>query len=379
MKKIYAIAGFALLFAGGVGAAPITWQLRNYNTGSVGYLPRLTSDGYWGLADIFQTATGFADLAYQDGSEFFVSVGPPPQSIWDPYSFLEFGPTLNYVVGHAPSISLYINVNAADNQIIDSVLEVHQGGQNNGAALWYTLGSCLEANTGGPCGLIPWSLSEQYDNGFNPSAAMENYNVGYPTTTVVEVHQAMQDNSQLWYHIGTLTAATLNAAGLVGAPTMAWNPSAYEVTNSAGVGVSGYDPTVSVSNGFVLVAYQGTGGSLWYSLGKVGDRIAWNDPVNYDSGYNPSISLQFYSNDQSYVIEAHQAGTGTGPLWYRVGSYGAGNTGITWTPNAATEYETSGCYPSVTQGPNLGVGELHSTTCGATGDLLFSVGYTGTL
>ena len=142
------------------------------------------------------------------------------------------------------------------------------------------------------------------------------------------------------------------------------------------MGVSGYSPTVSVSNGFVVVAYQGTGGSLWYSLGKVnGSIIAWQDPVNYDSGYNPSVSLQFYSPYQAYLVEAHQAGTGTGPLWYRVGSYGAGNTGITWTPNAATEYEPSGCYPSIALLDGAYVEELHSTTCNATGNLLSSFGY----
>jgi hypothetical protein len=47
---------------------------------------------------------------------------------------------------------------------------------------------------------------DQYDTGFNPSVAMDSFNLYSSTvgTTVVEVHQAGLGMSDLWYHVGTI-------------------------------------------------------------------------------------------------------------------------------------------------------------------------------
>src|SRR5580704_10449172 len=47
-----------------------------------------------------------------------------------------------------------------------------------------------------------WGPSHQYDNGFNPSAAMTG-------STVVEVHNATASAGPLWYRVGQVDGSTI--------------------------------------------------------------------------------------------------------------------------------------------------------------------------
>jgi hypothetical protein len=375
MKKIFAMIGLALplLLASGAGAASIGWVQQNYNTGSVGYLPRMTSDGWDASTDIFQTSTGFNYLAYQTASVLFNE----GTEVWAPYAFYEIDSSGNYIIGHAPSIAVFTNVNNA----VMTALEVHQGGQDNGSELWYTLGSCNPGLQLPPCGGVDWLTGQSYDEGYNPSVAID-ISIKFPAVSpVVEIHQVGSSLSDLRYRVGTLTSATLNSKGtLIIPPSITWGPS-YPIDNPDGASVAGYAPSVSVANGYVVVAYQGTGGTLSYSFGQIsGNVIGWQNPVNYDTGYSPSISMlgsDFAGG--SAIVEVHQGETGTGPLHYRLGKLNSSTTptGITWTPNSSTKYATSGCSPSVALQEFYGsllVEELHSTACGGAFPLLSSLG-----
>jgi len=384
MKKIYAIAGFVLplLFASGAGAASITWSQQNYNTGSVGYLPRLASDSWYQWSDIFETSTGFNYLAYQTAADCEGFITCPWGGVnWAPYAFYEIDSSGNYIIGHAPSISIVSN--SSYYSYYTTALEVHQGGQDNGSELWYTLGSCNPGGYPASCGGVDWLTSQSYDTGHNPSVSIDaSTNNARPS--VVEVHQAGTNLSDLWYHVGTLTPAATTAAS--NPPSITWGPP-YPIENISGASVAGYAPSVSVANGYVVVAYQGTSGTLSYSFGQIsGNVIRWQNPVNYGTGYSPSISMlgADLTGGSGAIVEAHQGDTGTGPLYYRLGKLNSSTapTGITWTPNSSTEYATSGCYPSIALfdanaylgiGP-VNVGELHSTACGEAAKLLFSFG-----
>jgi hypothetical protein len=72
-------------------------------------------------------------------------------------------------------------------------VEVHKS-QNNDR-LWYHVGT-IDAATK----KIDWGPSDDYDNGVTPAVAV----VG---TTAVEVHKS-QNNDTLWYRVGTIQAAT---------------------------------------------------------------------------------------------------------------------------------------------------------------------------
>jgi hypothetical protein len=161
------------------------------------------------------------------------------------------------------------------------------------------------------------------------------------------------------------------------------------------VGFSGYAPTVSVANGIVVLVAQGTTGQLLYSIGTADistNTISWSATNNYDTGYNPSVSVQACGAGGAtfgcdfVVLEAHQAGKSTGSLLYRIGKmhYGTGGTSptsISWTPNADTNY-AKGCYPSValmTYGTNTTttypIVESHSDACGGPAVLHTAWGY----
>jgi hypothetical protein len=329
----------------------------------------MTSDGWAASTDIFETSTGFNYLAYQTAEL---------QNGWAPYAFYEISSSGNYVIGYAPSIAVFTN----GNNLVMTALEVHQGGQDNGSELWYTLGSCNPGIQQPPCGGVDWLTSQSYDVGYNPSVAID-ISIEMPAVSpVVEVHQVGSGLSDLQYRVGTLTSATLNSKGLIIPPSITWGPS-YPVDNPDGASVTGYAPSVSVADGYVVVAYQGTSPNLSYSFGQIsGNVIGWQNPVNYGTGYSPSISMlgSDLAGGSGEIVEAHQGDTGTGPLYYRIGKLNSSTTptGITWTPNSSTKYATSGCSPSVALQaylpPAVLVEELHSTACGGAFPLLWSYG-----
>jgi hypothetical protein len=189
------------------------------------------------------------------------------------------------------------NVNAP-NEVVN-VVEVHQGGQDDGSELWYRAGVL---HPGTPPGATTWEAAESfppntgqpYAGGYNPVVAVDQNPVVQenPYTTVVEVHQAERDLSQLWYRVGRLTYSETS-------PILTWGP-AYQIVPSGG-GISGYAPTVAVQGGTVVVMAQGTDlytnqAFLGYTIGQVDTNtktITWGEAKVYDTGYNPSVSMNW--------------------------------------------------------------------------------------
>jgi hypothetical protein len=350
----------ALLLASGAQAEDITidWQQTGVKYGT-GYLPKVASDGLTSLVSISQTGTGFSSL--QDMTATY----PTELSMdWTPYHYLYSPPQSTPQVGHAPSIALVQAVNAG----VDNLIEVHQGGQDNGGALWYQLASASAPLPN----KIKWSAANPYGQGYNPTVAADLNAPGSFSTAIVEVHQAGLDISALWYEVGILTLGT--------SPSIVWGPS---IEINGGLN-QGYAPTVSIANNIAVLVAQGTSGALWYSIGTVDtstSTIAWTDPDVYTSGYNPSVSVygDGISGSGRVVVEAHQGDKGTGPLLYRTGILGgAAPTSINWTPNSNVSY-SKGCYPSValsfTQVDiNLAVNETHSSACSEAATLYASLG-----
>jgi hypothetical protein len=345
----------------------IDWQQTGVAVGT-GYLPRVASDGGNGTdgtvdtVSIYQTTTGFAEFNYQTG---FFSGGVN----WN-------SPTsIHSEIGHEASIAMASY--CIDSQCIqsgDAAIEVHQGGQDNGSLLWYRIGqgnviNVEESSTG-----IVWAnRGATYDHGYNPTVAVDYSGLLFPPT-LVEVHQAGVNFSELWFHYGTYNIGTSSS--------VTWEP-------AGDTGFQGYSPTVSVSDGLAVMVAQGSGGTLWYSLGAVNrsnGTIAWGPQNTYANGYNPTISL--YETGNTFngdwdVVEAHQANKGTGQLFYRTGHMSITKSGlptsIKWTTEGGnTEYAT-GCYPSVTLFRISGVGapyvvETHSADCGESSDIVSALG-----
>jgi hypothetical protein len=359
-----------LIVSVAVHAQSINWVQKAKSLGSKsnGYLPRVASDGATtGLGSstvtIYQNATNFAEFKYQTGQSY---------SLYD--SELSWETTPNSIddeVGHEASIAM--TAVGEYGIYTDLAFEAHQGGQDNGAELWYRAGQGGYGIQSYPVDLT-WGGGFSYDTGFNPAVALDQ-----TSSTIVEVHQAASGASTIWYHVGEISAGgSVPSVSLHG---------------SHSTGFVGFAPSVTVASGFVILAMQGadsqgTGGALLYSLGQVQidestgaptGEIVWGPLTKYDSGYNPSVSLtlQFDTDATWVLVEAHQAEGGTGPLWYRIGylnysDSGAAPTAIAWQKNPAnksysTEYAQSGCYPSVTKTYFNGlwnVVETNSTACG---------------
>jgi hypothetical protein len=396
VKKKHAVAvpifaaSLALLFTAAANAqypSYIDWATQHQATGSFGYLPRLASDGITndGPASnisVYQTATGFADLDYRTG-------GTPDLSHSD---LFWSGPSTAIAnppeVGHAPGVAMAAVGYPITN--MDVLIEVHQGGQDNGSELWYREGQggvgSVEVNPAA----LSWGGAHMYDHGYNPTIASDQSS-GAPLekSTIVEVHQAQEGASDLWYHVGQLSAGTSTpSVSLMGAHF---------------TGLQGYAPSVTVAGDLVILAVQGstsqgTGGGLLYSIGQVqldistGEptgEISWSHLIHYDDGYNPSVSLAtWYESGANWVVvESHQADTGTGPLQYRIGVLNPGGNGsnpteIQWHKNPnnglySTEYDESGCYPAVAQTYFNGLWSLvetNSTECGKGSTIVSSYG-----
>ena len=336
-----------------------------------GYLPRVASDGGNGTdgevntVSIYQDATGFAEFGFQTG---FFNGGSTVA--WN-------SPTnIDGEVGHEASIAM--TSYCIDSQCIqsgDAAIEVHQGGQDNGSLLWYRIGQGNVIDVQDSSSGLGWAgTGVDYDHGYNPTVAIDYSGVGGSTPTIVEVHQAGVNFSEIWYHVGTYNIGSTSSVTLQGAQ------------NS---GFQGYSPTVSVSGGLAALVAQGSSGNLWYTIGVVNTSngtIAWNSPTTYTNGYNPTISVYLTGNTFNGdwdVVEAHQADNGTGQLFYRTGhmsmSGGSYPAAIKWTTQGGNAEYATGCYPSVTlfRIPNVGapyVVETHSTACGEASDIVSDLG-----
>jgi hypothetical protein len=257
---------------------------------------------------------------------------------------------------------------------LNTAVEVHQGGQNGGAALWSEISVYTFEFGDTTFGPLSFTGAQNYDTGYNPSVAIDiapclPNNDNLP---VVEVHQAASGMSGLWYHVGTLANAGYSSQ------TLTWGPShLYGYGNRA---------SVIVNNGQVIEVHESDSGTLWYTIGTLGaeNTINWSASRQYDNGYHPSLTYMPMPAEYGgapTVVEVHQAGepaTGESTaLWYHVATYTP--SAVNWTP--ATRYDT-GCGPSVAPGfGNRSLGhlseylvEIHVSTCGETGPLLYDFG-----
>jgi hypothetical protein len=355
-------AVMAFSFAGIADAqAGIDWISTGGFVGK-GYLPKSASDGADGTISIFQTGTGFGQIAFNVGID---------GSTWDGQA------NISAEIGHAPSIAMVVYEESTGN-VGDAVIDVHQGGQDSGSALWSRVGYPTNPFLLLAPSNITWVNSQNYDSGYNPTVAIDGWTT---PPTVVEVHQAGENSSALWYHVGKLVLGT--------SPHVSWGPS-HEFDS----GFTGFAPSVSVSDGLVILAAQGSGGTLWKALGVVNtsaETIGWGKPATYAAGFNPSVSLTGdFNGDNAFegdweLVEVHQATKGTGSLWYNTGYLKAASSGsypksITWTTPTNSEYAGSGCYPTVTQfnggtTTNFYVMETHSEDCGEAAKIVSELGF----
>jgi len=376
MKNVSVTMTFAaLLLASAAQATDITikWKVTGAPLGK-GYLPKVATDGLQNVAIIAETGTGLS--AFEDELGTYNALSTPPSVNWfGSFSSLYSPPQTTPQIGHAPSIALAL---IAGDPSYNNSVEVHQGGQDSGSSLWFQLGSNNADSTAG----INWSVSDFYDTGYNPTVAIDLNSPTPASPIVVEVHQAANSVSTLWYHVGKLT--------LGASPSMS---SSWYTVSEVNLGLNlGKMPTVSISNNLAVLVAEGNSGALWYSIGVVDtatNTINWGDAIPYSTtGYNPTVSVSGAGTGfpgSRTLVEAHQANNSTGSLTYRTGvlingSLGAPPTSITWTPDTDNPYAT-GCYPSVAvawwgyDASNLNVTETHETACGAASAQQYSFGY----
>ncbi len=193
-----------------------------------------------------------------------------------------------------------------------SVVEVHRTQNSLSRSLWYRVGRV------NPSGLsIIWGESTHFDDGMNPSVALNNEGVA------VEVHETSSAiNNKLWYRVGRLEGNTLQ-----------WGPSRdYD---------EGRTPSVALNNNGLAVEVHKSQGhdTLWYRVGRVnGDRIDWGSSHKYQNGAQPAVAL----TDDGFVIEVHKS-QAAGTLWRLVGQVD-GNQ-IRWSGDA-TQFD-DGMTPAV--------------------------------
>lgn len=361
------IAGFA--FAGRAPSQTIAWDDKDIYVGSSEiewYQPKIAGDGGGNIVAVgLDNTTSLGSLMYWSG--------------YNPYnetSLDGLGYGTEYAVGVSPAVTLmWLSINPGPGY--GEVLEIHQGGQRNGAALWSHLAPYLDDLEVGET--LNFTDAQEYDTGYNSSVASDGpfSNVSYSDqwANIVEVHQAAPGTSALWYHVGQVNLINNSTISLT------WGPAyKFDAGSLPSVALC-YDwPTMSE---VAIEVHQGDDGTLWYSTGVLsGNQIAWNGSTQYDNGYAPSItcdySLEAAGPDQA-VIEVHQAanpaaGEST-DLWYHVATAFAPSA-VSWGPSQ--RYDT-GCNPTVTLGngsssPPLNLVEAHLKTCGEPGPLLYDYG-----
>ena len=142
---------------------------------------------------------------------------------------------------------------------------------------------------------------------------------------------------------------------------------------------SGLRPSVAVAAApvgtFAVEVHQaGSGvGPLWYRVGQLsGSAIQWGASFQYeDMGEYPSVSISYDSfNPALRVVEVHQAADGVGPLWYRTGEVNTGDNTIQWQDSH--QYD-NGENPHVALSNGVGAVEVHQAGDGA-GPLWYRVG-----
>ena len=150
------------------------------------YLPRVASDWVYGSMIMLQAGPGFTTILYQTGNAK-PAPGPLTSVDWCCYP----GNNMNNEVGHATSVGL-ANATRLNGPTFDTALEVHQGGQDGGSRLSYSIGSAKLSSSQKIPANVSWAPSQSYDTGFNATVGVDNSQyLGNPVNApVVEVHQA---------------------------------------------------------------------------------------------------------------------------------------------------------------------------------------------
>ncbi len=195
---------------------------------------------------------------------------------------ISFGGAWNYANGGGvPSPAMASGLNGE----IATSLEVHQG---YSPALWTSFVGAQQV---------------QYTTGFAPAIAVDS-----ETANMVEVHQGQSGFGSLWYSLGTASNAGR------GTPPV-WN-----VENAFD---NGLRPSVAAKvadqglgrPAVVVEVHEGTGGSLWMSVGVPTNpfgtwgNVNWMRSANYATGNYPSIAVtggkQVSTGYQYTLLEAH--------------------------------------------------------------------------
>lgn len=199
-----------------------------------------------------------------------------------------------YDTGAKPGIAIMPNGGA--------VVEVHN--DEGETALYSHVGTVDAANK-----TINWGASVRYDNGKEPSVAVNN--IG----ELVEVHMSQNSNT-LYYHVGSLD---LNSK------TIAWESSQYYDTGEcSSVALSNYYsyPLFPMSPS-VMEVHQShattDNHNLWLNLGALTDpgsgKIDWAQHFQYNTGITPCVAFVY----DGYMVEIHRSNDMvTSTLWYKV-------------------------------------------------------------
>jgi hypothetical protein len=151
-------------------------------------------------------------------------------------STITWGTSYYYDWGWNPSVAIFGS----------TVIEVYNG-QDGAGTLWYHVGTVNGSQ-------IEWGPSNSYDWGYNPKVAFFNGDcVGGDPGVVVEVHNAYDYASDLWYHYGGWSGGTTLNLGSPIQYDWGWNPSVAAYPTFNGV--------IEVHNG------QGSSGPMWYHVG----------------------------------------------------------------------------------------------------------------
>jgi hypothetical protein len=380
LKSIALILTAALALAGRAPAQSISWYDKEIYVGSSEaewYQARLASDQRFESDDF--VVVGFNDTTSLGPIQYLTGNVPYNETSFDGAAYGE-----DFGIGLSPSATMAVVYYNEGYPPYGAVVEVHQGGQRDDAALWSHVAQYFPtiATT------LTFTDGQLYDTGYNASVATDagagawDVEYGPFSLPVVEVHQAAAGISTLWYHVGTLTFAAN------GTPSVTWGPS-YPFD-------TGYLPNVTLCGNasgqeVAIEVHEGEPGSLWYSTGVIsGNQIVWNSSTKYSNGYAPSVTCEELTIAPGgiavvpYVVEVHQAanpaaGEST-DLWYYIAPWTASSVGFAKV--APQEYDT-GCSPSLALGywganksNNLywTVLETHQKTCGEPGPLLYDYG-----
>jgi hypothetical protein len=208
-------------------------------------------------------------------------------------------------------------------------IEVHTTSGNEGT-LWYEVGSVDAASRE-----VDWGNAYQYDTGRNAAVAINNLNV------VVEVHQASDRDTGLWYHVGRIVRRSDGSRGI------AWGASHYYG--------EGYYPSVAVNdNGDIVEVHDALSGGLDRTIGTVDVyslSIEFSASIGYDSGTRPTIALR---NDGT-LAEIHRTATyGRRGIWYHTGRLALNDVHF-----SRSHYLTDGETPSIAINNNGFAAQVH--------------------